>query len=125
LPMALDGMFQLLNDTMPNYEELWNTSKDAILKNIESTRIIRQSILFTLDNARRLGVDHDTRKDVYENIPKLTLADVQKFHAETIAHHPYTILVEANRKDMTPDEIKALEKYGKVTYLTMEDIFGY
>jgi predicted Zn-dependent peptidase len=122
LPQAMEGMFQLLNDTMPQYEQLWSTSKEAVLKNIESTRIIRESELFNYENARRLGLDHDTRKDVYEKTPNLTFADIQKFHSGKISHHPYTILVIGNRKDM---DIPALEKYGKVNYLTMEDIFGY
>jgi len=122
LPAAMDGMFQLLNDTMPKYEQLWNTSKDAILKNIESTRIIREGILFSYESARKLGLDHDTRKDVYEKTPGLSFADIQKFHSEKVAHHPYTILVIGNKKDM---DLKALAKYGKINYLTMEDIFGY
>jgi predicted Zn-dependent peptidase len=122
LPQAMDGMFALLNDTMPKYEQLWATSKDAVLKNIESTRVIRDAELFNYETARRLGVDHDTRKDVYEKTPALTFEDIQKFHTEKISHHPYTILVIGNKKDMN---IKALEKYGKVNYLTMEDIFGY
>ena len=122
LPQAMDGMFQLLNDTMPKYEQLWSTSKDAVMKNIESTRIIREAILFSYENALRLGLDHDTRKDVYEKTPDLTFEDIQKFHSEKISKHPYTILVIGNKKDM---DLAALGKYGKINYLTMEDIFGY
>ena len=122
LPAAMDGMFQLLNDTMPKYDQLWSTSKDAVLKNIESTRIIREGILFNYDNSRRMGIDHDTRKDVYDKTPGLSFDDIQKFHSEKIAHHPYTILVIGNKKDM---DLTALAKYGKITNLTMEDIFGY
>ncbi|HXP52331.1 MAG TPA: hypothetical protein VN922_20420, partial [Bacteroidia bacterium] len=74
------------------------------------------------ENARRLGIDYDTRKLVYDNVPKLTFGDVEKFHKEKIAKQPYTILVMGNKKDI---DMKALEKYGKVTFLTMQDIFGY
>lgn len=122
LPQALSGMFQLLNDTLPMYHQLWKTSKDAIMKNIESERIIRSSVLFNYDVALKLGVNHDTRKDVYEKIPSLTFEDVQKFHSQDIAHQPYTIVIIGNKKDM---DTKVLAKYGKVHYLTMQDIFGY
>lgn len=122
LPEAMTGMFQLMNEDMPKYDQLWSTSKDAILKDIASTRIIREGELFNYENARRLGVDHDTRKDTYEKVPGMTFADIQKFHTDKISHQPYTILVIGNKKDM---DIKALEKYGKVNYLTMQDIFGY
>jgi len=122
LPQALDGMFQLLNDTMPKYDQLWSTSQESVLKGIESNRVIRTSMLFNYENARKLGLDHDTRKDVYEKTPSLTFADIQKFHSEEIANHPYTILVIGNKKDM---DLTALAKYGKVNYLTIQDIFGY
>jgi len=122
LPLAMDGMFELLNNPMPKYDQLWSSSKDAIIKDISSARIIREGILFNYESARRLGVDHDTRKDVYEAVHKLTFDDIEKFHSEKIAHQPYTVLVIGNKKDM---DIKALEKYGKITYLTMQDIFGY
>jgi len=122
LQSAIDGMFALLNDTIPDYNQLWMTSKTSVLKNIESNRVMRDNILFNYERARKLKLDHDTRKDVYETVPKLTFADVQKFHSEKIAHHPYTVLVIGNVKDMN---IKALQKYGKVNYLTMQDIFGY
>lgn len=122
LPQAMDGMFQLLNDTMPKYQQLWSTSKDAVLKNIESERIIREGILFNYENARKLGLNHDVREDIYEKVPSLSFADIQKFHSEKIVHHPYTVLVIGNKKDM---DLKALAKYGKINYLTMEDLFGY
>jgi predicted Zn-dependent peptidase len=48
LPLAMDGMFALLNDSMPQYEQLWSTSKDAIIKNIESERIITRRYLIQL-----------------------------------------------------------------------------
>ncbi|HTA83051.1 MAG TPA: insulinase family protein [Bacteroidia bacterium] len=122
LGQATDGMMQLLNDSIPQYEQLWSTSKDAILKGIASTRIIREGILFNFENARRLGIDYDTRKLIFDKLPTLTFADIQKFHKEYIAKQPYTILVMGNKKDI---DMKALEKYGKVTFLTMQDIFGY
>ncbi|HEU4717306.1 MAG TPA: insulinase family protein, partial [Bacteroidia bacterium] len=41
LPEAVDGMMDLLNNDMPQYPQLWSSSRDAILKSIASTRIIR------------------------------------------------------------------------------------
>jgi predicted Zn-dependent peptidase len=122
LGQATDGMMELLNDSIPQYEQLWSTSKDAVLKGIASTRIIREGILFNFENARRVGIDYDTRKLIFDKLPTLTFADIQKFHKEYIANQPYTILVMGNKKDI---DMKALEKYGKVTFLTMQDIFGY
>src|SRR5581483_5348844 len=110
------------NKPIPHYDQLWETSKDAILKNIASTRIIRENELFSYDNARRMGIDHDTRKETYEKVPSLTFEDIEKFHQDKIANQPYTMLVIGNKKDMN---LNALQKYGKVSFLTMQDIFGY
>ncbi len=122
LPEAVGGMMDLLNNDMPNYAQLWSTSHDGIYKDIASTRIIREQILFSYENALKLGIDHDTRKDVYEKVPNLTFDELQKFHKEKIEHQPYTMLVIGNKKDM---DMKALGKYGKITFLSMKDIFGY
>ena len=122
LGQATDGMMQLLNDSIPQFEQLWSTSKDAVIKGIASTRIIREGILFNYENVRRLGIDYDTRKLIFDTLPTLTFADIQKFHKNYIANQPYTILVMGSKKDI---DLKALEKYGKVTFLTMNDIFGY
>src|SRR6476660_8093975 len=45
LPEAVAGILDLLNKPIPHYDQLWETSKDAILKNIASTRIIRENEL--------------------------------------------------------------------------------
>ena len=119
---AVDGMMSLLNDSIPQFEQLMLTSKQAVLKTIASTRITREAILFNYENARKLGLDYDTRKYVYEKIPSLTFAELEKFHKEKIAHRPYTIMVIGNKKNM---DLKALEKYGKINFLTLRDIFGY
>lgn len=122
LPEAIGGMMDLLNNDMPNYSQLWSTSHDAIYKDISSTRIIREELLFSYEHALKLGIDHDTRKDVFEKVPKLSFDDMQKFHMEKIAGQPYTMLVIGNKKDL---DMKSLEKYGKITFLTMKDVFGY
>ena len=122
LSQAVDGMMQLLNDTISYFPQLWETSKESVIKGIASTRIVREAILFNYENAMRLGIDYDTRKLVYDKLPNLTFDDIQKFHKDKIAHQPYTILVMGNKKDL---DLKALEKYGKINFLTMEDIFGY
>ncbi len=122
LGLAVDGMTELLNDSIPEFQQLWATSKDAVMKGIASTRIIREGILFNYENARRLGIDYDTRKLVYDKLPNLTFGEVENFHKGNIANQPHTILVMGNKKDI---DLKALEKYGKITFLTMQDIFGY
>lgn len=122
LSQAIDGMTELLNDSIPQYAQLWKTSKDAVIKGIATTRIIRESILFNYENARRLGIDYDTRRLIYDKVPGLTFGDIEDFHKKYIANQPHTILVMGNKNNL---DLKALEKYGKISFLTLQDIFGY
>jgi hypothetical protein len=69
-----------------------------------------------------MGLDKDLRKDVYQAVDKLTLADVQKFHDDNLARKPYTYCIMASDKKVSEEELK---KYGKLKMLTLEEIFGY
>ena len=48
--------------------------------------------------------------------------DLQAFHNEHISGNEYTILVLGNKEEL---DIDALEEYGEVKFLTLEDVFGY
>lgn len=50
------------------------------------------------------------------------MQDVKNFQEKNIKNSKYTILVLG---DKTKLDKNALQKYGKVKYLTLEEIFGY
>ncbi len=70
----------------------------------------------------KLGLDYDIRKDVYQNVPKLTLADIKAFEETHLKNKQYTVLVVGKKESL---DIQTLEKYGKINVLTLKDIFGY
>jgi len=121
LQEALTGMFDLL-ENMPESEVLLEASRDAIIKQIQTERITKSSVLFNYESAKKMGNDHDLRKDIYEAVPDFTMTDVKAFHDKYIKDKPYSILVLGDRKKL---DKKVLEQYGKVKYLTLEEIFGY
>ena len=61
-------------------------------------------------------------QDVFSKVATMTFEDVKKFQDEKIKNKPASILV-LGKKDLL--DIKTLEKYGTVKYLTLKDIFGY
>ena len=52
----------------------------------------------------------------------MTIADVKAFEDKHVKGKQYTTLVLGKKDGL---DMKTLESYGKVTYLTLQDIFGY
>lgn len=121
LPEAMAGMTNLLNG-MPKSDIAFSAAKEAILQNIKTERINKAEILFNYLNAERFGLKHDIRKDVFEKVTTMTFDDVKAFQDSKIKNKPSTFLI-LGKKDLL--DIKTLEKYGTIKYLTMKEIFGY
>jgi predicted Zn-dependent peptidase len=121
LDSALSAVNSLLNN-IPESEKLWEVGKKSIKQGIETRRISKQGILFNYDNALRLGLNYDTRKDIYEQVDKMTLNDIKKFHANHMAGKKWNCTVIGSKNKIS---MEVLKKYGKVTELSLKDIFGY
>jgi len=48
--------------------------------------------------------------------------DVVKFQQENVKDRKFRTVILGRESDI---DIKALEKFGKVTFVTMEELFGY
>ena len=118
---AMDGLLNLLNK-MPEAESSFELAKKTLITQMRTDRITKGDVLMNYEAARKLGVDHDIRKDVYDNVPKLSFADIKVFEEKNLKDKPHTILVVGDKKLL---DFKLLKKYGKIKYLTLEDIFGY
>ncbi|MBR9833257.1 insulinase family protein [bacterium] len=121
LKEAMAGMTDLLNN-MPESEKSFELAKKAALEKIRTERITKFSKLWNFETAQKRGLDYDIRKDVYEAVPNMTMADLKAFHEQYIKDSKYNIMVIGKKNGL---DIKELEKYGPVTYLTLEQVFGY
>ncbi|MEI6748784.1 MAG: M16 family metallopeptidase [Bacteroidales bacterium] len=121
LPEALKAMFALFN-TMPESEKSFSAAREAILNQISTERVTKSRILTNYQGARRIGYDHDIRRDVFEQVPAMKFADINAFEQKYMKDKKFSILVVGNTKKL---DLPTLESYGKVTFLTLEDIFGY
>src|ERR1041384_1390597 len=121
LPEAMEGLMGLMR-SMPESQVIFDASKKAVLENIRSSRITKTGILFDYEHAKKLGLDHDIRKDVYEEVQQMKMDAVKRFHSEHVSNKKYNIVVLGNKKQI---DQKALEKYGPVKWLTLEEVFGY
>ncbi|MBC6988125.1 insulinase family protein [Hymenobacter sp. BT491] len=121
LPEAMAGMEALLND-MPVAEANLQIAKNAIRNSIATERITKSDILFSYERARRLGLDYDVRRDVYEKTYNMSFDDLKKFQEAKIKGQSQTILVIGSKDRLN---FKELAKYGQVRQLTLKEIFGY
>jgi hypothetical protein len=102
-------------------EKTFQNGKNSIQQSLETSRILKSSILFSYDQALKLGMEEDSRIMMRENLKDLTIEDVAKFHTTRIKGD-FTYIVLGNRDQV---DLEYLSKYGNVKELTLEQLFGY
>ncbi len=118
---ALDALTGLLNE-LAQSDEAFANSKDALIKQMSTERLVKEDIFWTYESNKKRGIDYDIRKDVYENVKNYSLNDVNKFFEEHIKNKNYDILIVGNKSDI---DFNLLSKYGNVKELTLEEVFNY
>ncbi len=118
---AIKAMNELLNN-MPKTEISFQAALNNLKTSIEAERIIKSDILFQYENAQKLGLNYDIRKNIYEQLGSIDLKKVGDFANQYIKNKPNTYIILGSKDKI---DLKSLEQYGKVTELTMEQIFGY
>lgn len=121
LPEAMKGMFELMNN-LPESENMFNNAKKAVEEQIRTERITKSEVLFSYMRAKKMGNTYDMRKDVFAAVPVMKFENIKAFQQAHFKDKKYNIMVLGNKNTL---DIKALESYGKVTYLKLEDVFGY
>jgi predicted Zn-dependent peptidase len=118
---AVNGMNELLN-VLPQNEKSFEIGKNNVLNNLESDRITKDAIFFYYFADQKLGYDYDSRVDVYKGLQAIDFATIKKFHEDKVANKPYTYLIVASDKKVKMED---MQKFGTVTTLTLEQLFGY
>ena len=121
LAEAMGGMTDLITN-MPESQRSFTTAQEAIEERIRTERITKTSVLFNYERARRMGHNHDMRRDVFAQVPSMSLDDLKAFQEKYLKENNYHILVLGKQDEL---DISTLEEYGEVEFLTLEEIFGY
>ncbi len=121
LMIAVDTMNELMNE-LPEVPIQFENAKNAALKQIASTRVIRNNIFFNTLNLKKLGIYHDFRKDIYEEIQSLTFEDIKKFYQTEIKPVHFNTAIIGKKENLN---MEAVGKMGTFTELNLEDIFGH
>lgn len=118
---AMAGMTNLLND-MPKSENSFNAAKESILQGIKTERVNKADILFNYLNAEKFGIKTDVRKDIFAKVPAMDFNFIKTFQETKIKNKPASVLVLGKKESLNEEVLK---KYGKVVYLTLQEVFGY
>ncbi|MFZ5999916.1 MAG: insulinase family protein, partial [Bacteroidota bacterium] len=118
---AMKGLDNLIHN-FPRTDGGFEVAKSALMNRIESERIKKTGILFNYLTAERRGLDHDVRKDVYEQAKTATLDDVQKFQEQYLKNARYNVVLVGSKDKL---DFKDLKKYGDVKQITLDELFGY
>lgn len=112
--------FKEITDTIPMSEALLNTSKQSIMKTIAAARTTKMGAISKYISAKRMGINYDFNRVLFEKIPAITLPDIQKFEEESIKGKPLRYLILGKEEDL---DIPALEKLAPIKRVTLDDIF--
>lgn len=121
IEIALNKFNTLLNE-IPLSENAFENAKEAIVKRINTQRIIKDKIYWTYMKNKDLGIYYDYRKDVYDFANNASFEDMEKFFNENVKGKTYTYVVLGKKDEV---DFNVLKKFGKVEELTLEQIFNY
>ena len=119
---AVDAMSELMLK-FPDRESKFAGAKDYLVSVRNSNYLTFRSFPY---NYRYLveeeKIDYDNRREVTEEIAKMKYEDLKSFHKKYIEGRPLVVFVSGNAKKV---DLKALEKYGKVTEIKYKDMIKY
>lgn len=118
---SMNAMMDLIQN-FPRSENGFEVARNSLMNQLESERITKTDILFNYESAKRRGVDHDMRKDVYEQIQNMTIEDVSNFQRDFIKGRNFNVVLVGDKGKLN---LKDLQKYGTVRELTLDELFGY
>jgi hypothetical protein len=119
---AIGAMNELLTG-LPKNDDIFSLAKQSLINRMETNRIKPEEYIGALHSQEEMGFS-TTVPDMkmYAALPNLQMGDIVKFHQERVSGKPYTLAIVADRNRVTNAD---LSRYGKVTELTLEQIFGY
>jgi len=114
--------FQTIMEDMPVSLPQMEHARQSVLKQLAAGRINRSDIYWTWRANLDRGYRHDLRQDVYQTLQQAKPEDLLLYHARHIKGRRYRWMVLGDRNRIDFNYLKTL---GKVTELSLDDVFGY
>lgn len=118
---AILAMDDLLTN-LPKSPAMLETAREAILQRIANERIREDDIAFSYLAVKKLGLQTDQRKWVYEKVKTISFDDVNKFYTGNISGKKYTYCILGSEGTYKQSAFLNAAVSKK---LTLPEIFGY
>lgn len=118
---AMKAFSEIINN-MPESEKAFNLAKEAVITRLRTDRITKSNVLWTYLNAQDLGLNTDSRKELYEKVQTMTLPEIKAFQEKWVKGRDYTYCVLGDEKEL---DLKILGEYGPIRKVSQEELFGY
>ena len=106
---------------MPASETAFGIAKEALTKQLASMRVTKMGIIGMWNAMKKLGLDCDLNRKIYQDLDKVTLQDIVNFEKKTMADKTYRYIILGDEKEL---DMTSLGKIGPVRRLTIEEVFG-
>lgn len=119
--MAMDAFKQIINE-MPAGQSAFELSKQGLISQLRAHRTTGMGVIDAYFAARRLNLNTDINKLVFDKVQNMTLQDVINFQKKYIKGKKYHTAILGNEKELDMNDVA---KYGSIVRLSTKDIFGY
>jgi len=110
-----------LLENMPIQESVFSKVKSRRQALSNSQRIVKNAALYHYERSINRGVNYDYNKHLLEELPNLTLDDLEDFYKTFIKGNNYNLIIIGDTSQIDKNE---LLKYGTITELSKETLFG-
>ncbi len=117
--VAVDAFMDLIRNMPQKADRLANLKQFLKLSAVNNVDFRQYAMV--IDAYKRLGYTDDPLKTLLPQYEKLTFDNITGFWSQEVKPLPIATMIVGNKKQM---DVKALQKYGKVTELKTKDIFG-
>ena len=121
LVQAVEGFDDIIND-MPVSDSGFDIAKSNVESTLRTERSVGAAVLNSYLAARDLGLSEPLAKTVFESLGNLSVDKLVETQQKWVKDRTYVYGLLGDPADLDQNFLKTL---GPVTYLTLEDIFGY
>ncbi|TNE68176.1 MAG: insulinase family protein [Bacteroidetes bacterium] len=114
--------FQTILENMPASQTQMEHARQSVLKQIAAGRINNADIYWTWRANQDRGFRHDLRKDTFEALQQAKPEDLIRYQEKFIKGRRFFWMILGDRDRV---DLKYLRSLGKLTELSLEDLFGY
>lgn len=116
------NVFKDITYNLPENRAALDIARQSLMKSIEAKRSSKFNLINEYLYYKRLGIDYDLNKVIYDKLPTLTMEDIVNFEKANIAGKPMHYIILGNENEL---DMQSLYKIGNVNRVSLSDIFGY